>query len=178
MAFLLKAVSIAAAGLFASAAAAQTQSATRLPQADQAAQDLTRGQLALAYQDRDSIAKNGIVFRTGDTKMLVELGMREIAARVEKAPGDAAKKTTIFVASADVASLPGPEAVAFVKGPVTCGRLGCKLVIVGLIDGKKVTLLETLGETVDAPSLDKLIVNKGTEFEVTWTFDGERFVEQ
>ncbi|GEM_PF-5286392 len=141
-------------------------------------QNLSRAQVAVTYQDRENIAENGVVFRPADSKMLYQLGLRELGARIEKAPEEALKKTTIFVASADVASLPGPEAVAFVKGPVTCGRVGCKLVIVGLIDGKKTTLLETLGETIDAPSIDKIIVNRGTEFEVVWEFDGEAFVEQ
>lgn len=145
-----------------------------------AAQDVSsvRASVAAGTQDRDSIAKNGIVFRSGSSKTLAALGLRQLSAELAEAPKGVAEKTKVFVASADVASLPGPEAVAFVKGPVNCGSLGCTLVIVGLKGGTKVTLLDTLGVTIDSPAMDKIIVNKGTDYEVVWTFNGEQFVEE
>lgn len=98
-----------------------------------------------------------------------------LSAEVEKVSSVAgvADETKVWIAEADIASAPGDETLYHVKGPLTCGGVGCDLIIV---DAAGDTLLETVGEGVSAPQTDTLIINEGSPGEVTWVFDGARYV--
>ncbi len=91
---------------------------------------------------------------------------------------DVADRTKVWVASADVCSAPGVETFYHVKGPVTCGRIGCDLVVIGEVGGARKVLLETVGEDVSSPQANTLVINAGGPAAVTWVFDGATFVEQ
>ncbi|MEZ5918158.1 MAG: hypothetical protein R3C40_11455 [Parvularculaceae bacterium] len=111
---------------------------------------------------------------------LDDLRREPVASLLEKIDSipDVAERTKVWTASADVASAPGVETFYHVKGPVTCGRVGCDLVVLGDVGGARTLLLDTVAEDVASPQVDTLVVNAGTPAEVTWVFDGAEFVEQ
>ena len=88
-----------------------------------------------------------------------------------------AQKTDVWVALIDATSLPGAESMVSIKGPATCGAFGCETTITGNVGGSPATLLTTLAETVHIAAKDTVIVNRGSRFEVVWTFNGSTFVE-
>ena len=94
--------------------------------------------------------------------------------KIESVAGVAAE-TKVWVATADVASAPGVETFYHLKGPLTCGRIGCDLI---LVSASKAVLLETIAEGVSSPQIDTLIVNQGTDAAVTWVFNGSEFEER
>lgn len=94
--------------------------------------------------------------------------------KIESVAGVAAE-TKVWVATADVASAPGVERFYHLKGPLTCGRIGCDLI---LVSASKAVLLETIAEGVSSPQIDTLIVNQGTDAAVTWVFNGSEFEER
>ncbi|MCA8889552.1 MAG: hypothetical protein KDA46_12020, partial [Parvularculaceae bacterium] len=111
---------------------------------------------------------------------LDDLRREPVASLLEKIDSipDVAERTKVWTARADVASAPGVETFYHVKGPVTCGRVGCDLVVLGDVGGARALLLDTVAEDVSSPQADTLVVNAGTPAEVTWVFDGAAFVEQ
>lgn len=94
--------------------------------------------------------------------------------KIESVAG-VASETKVWVATADVASAPGVETFYHLKGPLTCGRIGCDLI---LVSASKAVLLETIAEGVSSPQIDTLIVDQGTDAAVTWVFNGSEFEER
>jgi hypothetical protein len=111
-------------------------------------------------------------FALGSMDDLRAAGLATLAERVGRVEG-VADETKVWVARGDVARAPGVETIYHVKGPLTCGRIGCDIAVVSAAGG---LLLETVGETVDVPEPDTLVINEGTPSEVVWVFDGARFV--
>jgi len=124
---------------------------------------------------RDKENERKVQFQKQSTKELYALGLRDLATLVEGPPG-VAEKTRVWVAQADLARLPGLETIVHVKGPVTCGRIGCNIVILGNVGGTEKIILETIGETIESPRRDRIIINQGTEYQIKWRFNGVRFV--
>ncbi len=115
-------------------------------------------------------APAGIDFMIGSVD---DLRRDQLSAPFEKIESVAAE-TKVWVATADVASAPGVETFYHLKGPLTCGRIGCDLIVVS---ASKAVLLETIAEGVSSPQIDTLIVNQGTDTAVTWVFNGSKFEE-
>lgn len=113
----------------------------------------------------------GIDFMIGSVD---DLRRDQLSAPLEKIESVAAE-TKVWVATADVASAPGVETFYHLKGPLTCGRIGCDLIVVS---ASKAVLLETIAEGVSSPQIDTLIVNQGTDTVVTWVFNGSKFEER
>lgn len=113
----------------------------------------------------------GIDFMIGSVD---DLRRNQLSALLEKIESVAAE-TKVWVAAADVASAPGVETFYHLKGPLTCGRIGCDLIVVS---ASKAVLLETIAEGVSSPQIDTLIVNQGTDTVVTWVFNGSKFEER
>lgn len=113
-------------------------------------------------------------FSLGSVDDLRKDQLSSAVAKIESVAG-VAEQTKVWVATADVASAPGIETLYHLKGPLTCGRIGCDLLVVS---GSKAVLLETIGEGVSSPAIDTLVVNQGTGSAVTWEFDGSRFRER
>lgn len=113
----------------------------------------------------------GIDFMIGSVD---DLRRNQLSAPLEKIESVAAE-TKVWVAAADVASAPGVETFYHLKGPLTCGRIGCDLIVVS---ASKAVLLETIAEGVSSPQIDTLIVNQGTDTVVTWVFNGSKFEER
>lgn len=116
-------------------------------------------------------------FSLGSIEDLRDHQLTDVISKIENVPG-VDEQTKVWIAMSDVASAPGVETLLHIKGPLTCGRAGCELVVRGVHGGVQSTFLETVGESIDAPQMDTLIINHGTEFEVTWVFDGEKFVRK
>ncbi|WDI32187.1 hypothetical protein PUV54_03145 [Hyphococcus flavus] len=114
-----------------------------------------------------------IDFSRGGVDDLRDLQLTELLSKLESVPG-VSDDTKVWIASADVASTPGSETLYHIKGPLTCGSAGCDLIVAG---GSQI-LLETVGESVDAPAIDTLIINQGTSSETVWEFNGDRFVRK
>ena len=133
-----------------------------------------------AIQDYPSAAndvdENGVAleFTLGAFNDLKGAPLSDLVTKIERVPG-LAEETKVWVATADIASAPGSETFYHVKGPLTCGSVGCELIVIG---GARQRLLETIGERVDAPEIDTLIINQGTSSEVVWVFNGEIFVKK
>ncbi|MBT8472236.1 MAG: hypothetical protein HKP25_08305 [Marinicaulis sp.] len=119
-------------------------------------------------------APESIEFSLGSIDDLRAIQLTDLLEKIEAAP-DVAEKTKVWVAEADIASPSGDETIYHVKGPLTCGRIGCDIIV---IDGSSSVLLETVGEGISSPEMDTLIINEGSPTEVTWVFDGSEFVEK
>lgn len=118
-----------------------------------------------------------IDFTIGSMEDLRDAQLSNLIEKIESVPG-VAEKTKVWIAIADVASAPGQEEFFHIKGPLTCGRIGCDLVVMGEHNGVQKVFLETIGESVEAPAFDELVINKGTNQEVIWEFNGEEYVEK
>ncbi|MCB2114424.1 MAG: hypothetical protein R3C42_05840 [Parvularculaceae bacterium] len=130
-----------------------------------------------AARDDEPAARRAPVsldFSLGSLADLRGLGAASMLDKIDAVEG-VAEKTKVWVATADVASAPGDETFYHVKGPLTCGRIGCDL-IVSSASGD--VLLETVGEGISSPAMDVLVINKGVGASVTWVFDGAHFVEK
>jgi len=114
-----------------------------------------------------------IVFTRGSLSDLVDAQLAGVIKKLESVPG-VSDTTKVWIADADVASAPGVERIFHIKGPLTCGSAGCDLIVTG--GGH--TLLETIGEGIDCPEIDTLVINQGTALEAAWVFNGETFVEK
>jgi len=113
-------------------------------------------------------------FSIGSIDDLRNAGLSTLMAKIQEVEG-VAYQTKIWVATADVASAPGAETFYHIKGPLTCGRIGCDLIVVS---ASKSILLETIGEGISSPAFDTLVINRGTGEAVTWVFDGVAFAER
>ena len=128
--------------------------------------------------DESKIDKGDITldFSLGAFNDLKDVQLSDLVKKVERVPG-VPEETKVWVATADIASAPGIETLYHVKGPLTCGSIGCDLIVIGESGGSRRILLETVGERVDAPEIDTLIINQGTSSESVWVFDGDKFVK-
>lgn len=149
----------------ADAAAAQTVSAESA--------DSAQPEPSAINSDNGNRAVN-IDFSRGGVDDLRNLQLTDLLSKIEGVPG-VADETKVWIASADVASAPGSETLYHIKGPLTCGSVGCDLIVAG---GSNQILLETVGESVDAPEIDTLVINQGTSSEVVWEFNGDRFIKK
>lgn len=120
---------------------------------------------------------NAISFSLGSLDNLRAEPLATLLAKVESV-ADVAADTKVWVAEADIARAPGAETIYHVKGPLTCGRIGCDLVVVGDHDGARKVFLQTVGESVSSPGVDTLVINEATPSAATWVFNGEVFEEQ
>ncbi len=139
--------------------------------------EIIKGISEAADKREDNARDREIRFSRGSAKDLYAARMDQTMARIERSTG-AEDQTKVWIAHADVASLPGLETIVHVKNPVSCGSLGCELVIMGEIDGKKTVLLRTICETITSLAQDKLVMNQGSKYEMTWVFDGAKFIQR
>jgi len=134
--------------------------------------------IAEAASDSDertpAAAPASLDFSIGSIDDLRRAQLSPVIDKIESVEG-VAEETKVWVAEADVASAPGAETFYHVKGPLTCGRIGCELIV---ISASGSVLLETIGEDVSAPAIDTLVVNQGSGTAVVWVFDGAEFVEK
>ncbi len=104
---------------------------------------------------------------------LAEMSMAREASRLLKAPG-AMRRTKVWMARADVCNLPGDEILMQIRGPLTCGSLGCEMVVLSDADGAPRVLLRTVGDTIDAPVIDGLVINRGAKNQRAWRYENDK----
>ena len=104
---------------------------------------------------------------------LAEMKMAREAGRLLKAPG-AMKRTKVWMARADVCNLPGDEILMQIRGPLTCGSLGCEMAVLSDADGAPRVLLRTVGDTIDAPVIDGLVINRGAKNQRAWRYENDK----
>ena len=138
------------------------------------AESADRAQPEPTTVDNNSNRAVSIDFSRGGVDDLRNLQLTDLLSKIESVPG-VSDETKVWIASADVASAPGSETLYHIKGPLTCGSVGCDLIVAG---GSDQILLETVGESVDAPEMDTLIINQGASSETVWEFNGDRFVRK
>jgi len=113
-------------------------------------------------------------FSRGGVQDLQDARLTALAEKLASVPG-VPEQTKVWIATADVASAPGVETIYHVKGPLTCGSHGCELVVVSEAQN---ILLETAGDSIEAPEMDTLVVNPGSGSETIWTFNGDTFEKE
>ena len=123
---------------------------------------------------RDNENQRTIEFQALTSKHLPALGLRDLSTLIEGPPG-VAEKTRVWVAKADVSRLPGLETIVQVKSPVTCGRIGCNITVLGTVGGTDKIILETMGETIESQRTDRVRIVQGTGKVIEWRFNGARF---
>lgn len=104
---------------------------------------------------------------------LTEMSMAREASRISKTPG-AMQRTRVWMARADVCNLPGDEILMQIRGPLTCGSLGCEMVVLSDAEGAPRVLLRTIGDTIDAPVIDGLVINRGAKNQRVWRYDYDK----
>ena len=111
---------------------------------------------------------------TGSERDLFDMRLMKETRRLARAP-DAMKNTRVWIARADVSELPGEEILMQIRSPLTCGSLGCELLVISEATGDPRVLLRTIGDTIDAPAMDELVVNKGSSRQRSWKYSREQF---
>ncbi len=154
-------------------AAVESSAPARVAQSDESADD-ERIIVAETPDTGGEDAPASIDFSIGSIDDLRRDQLSTPLEKIESVAGIAAE-TKVWVATADVASAPGVETFYHLKGPLTCGRIGCDLI---LVSASKAILLETIAEGVSSPQIDTLIINQGTDAAVTWVFNGSEFQER
>lgn len=108
---------------------------------------------------------------------LYNMRMVKMARRLEQTPG-AMKNTKIWIARADICSLAGDEILMQIRSPLTCGSLGCEMVILSEASGGPQVLMRTIGDTIDAPGMNQVVVNQGTDRQRSWNYDEGRYLQK
>ena len=111
---------------------------------------------------------------TGSEKDLLDMRLMKETGRLKRAP-EAMKNTRIWIARADVSELAGEEILMQIRSPLTCGSLGCELLVISEATGNPIVLLHTIGDTIDAPAMDELVINKGSTRQRAWKYSRARF---
>ena len=104
------------------------------------------------------------------TSSLRSTGDQRLMRMFERAP-EAAARTTVWIAKADICDLPGDETMMHIEGPLTCGSAGCQMVVMGEVGGRQKIIARMVGETVSVPQRERLVMNEGTKSETTYRFD-------
>ena len=115
-----------------------------------------------------------VYWTTGSESDLYEMRLEKQARRLANVTG-AMRNTRIWIARADVCGLAGDETLVQIRSPLTCGSLGCELVVLSETTGSPRVLLRTIGNSIDAPAMDELVINQDSNRERAWRYGGGRF---
>lgn len=161
-----KGASFAAAGLFSLAVA--TASA-QVPTTDKDATQ-SREQIVSARTVGVKGALRSVVWSDASLQDLTQLRLEKTAATLSRTPG-AMRHTKVWVARADVCSEAGEETLVQIRSPLTCGSLGCQMMILSEAGVAPRVLMQTVGDTIDAPALDEIVINSGDARQRVWRYD-------
>lgn len=115
-----------------------------------------------------------VAWSTGSEKDLYNLRLLEVASRLARTPG-VMRNTKIWTARADVCGLAGDEILIQIRSPLTCGSLGCEIMVLSEAGGRPEVLLRTIGDTIDAPAMNELTINQGSNRQRSWKYGQDRF---
>ncbi|MCA8889553.1 MAG: hypothetical protein KDA46_12025 [Parvularculaceae bacterium] len=105
---------------------------------------------------------------------LVDKRLTKTMRRLAAAP-DAMGQTRVWTARADICDLPGEEILMQIRSPLTCGTLGCEMVVLSDAGGAPQVVLETVGDTIDTRSPGEIIVNRGDRHERSFRYSVGEF---
>lgn len=108
---------------------------------------------------------------------LYALRLDQTARQLSSAPG-AMERSDIWMARADVCATAGDEVLMQIRSPLTCGTLGCVMMVITESGGAPRVLLRTVGDTLDSPVTDEIIVNRGSSQQRIWRYARGRFRQQ
>ena len=115
-----------------------------------------------------------VKWATSPEKSLYDMRLEKTALRLARTPG-AMRATKIWTARADVCDLPGDEILMQIRSPLTCGSLGCELLVLSDAGGAPRVVLQAIGDTIDSPARDKIVINQGVRRERTFDYVGDSF---
>jgi len=105
-------------------------------------------------------------------KYLADMQMDRESARISRAPG-AMRHTKVWMARADVCGLPGDEILMQIRSPLTCGTLGCEMIVLSDAGGSPRVIMRTVGDTIDSPVIDGIVINRGSKNQRAWRYDAD-----
>ncbi len=115
-------------------------------------------------------ALRSVVWSDASLQDLAKLRLENAAATLSRTPG-ALRHTKVLVARADVCSEAGEETLVQIRSPLTCGSLGCQMMILSETGAAPRVLMQTIGDTIDAPALDEIVINSGDVRQRVWRYD-------
>lgn len=118
-----------------------------------------------------------VPWSAGSGADLYNMRLVKMARRLEQTPG-AMKNTKIWIARADICALAGDEILMQIRSPLTCGSLGCELVVLSEANGGPQVLMRTIGDTIDAPAMNEIVINQGSNRQRSWKYDRGRFKQK
>lgn len=159
----------AAAGLFSLAASALAPALAQVPtSANDAAPSQEKVVAARAVGAKSAL--RGVAWSDATIEDLTRLRLENAALTLSRTPG-ALRHSKIWIARADVCSETGEETLVQIRSPLTCGSLGCQMMILTEAGGAPRIMMQTVGDTIDAPALDEIVINSGDKRERIWRYD-------
>lgn len=119
-------------------------------------------------------AMSEVFWSTAPSENLYEMRLLKTAREIESIPG-AMRNTKVWMARADICSTPGDEILMQIRSPLTCGTLGCEMVVLSDAVGPPRVLMRTIGDSIDAPAMDQLTINSGSTRQRSWKYDRGQF---
>ncbi|MBT8472237.1 MAG: hypothetical protein HKN14_13975 [Marinicaulis sp.] len=114
-----------------------------------------------------------VYWSDASTKELFDMRLEKTARQILRLP-DAMRTTKILTARADICSTPGEETIMQIRSPLTCGTLGCQMVVLSEASGSPRVIMRTIGDTLDAPAIDQIVINRGSKRQRSWNYSNQR----
>lgn len=163
---------VLAAGIFALALAALAPASAQVAASEPAA--TSQGEAVAARAVGVKGAMRRVSWSDATLQDLQRLRLEKTATTLSRTPG-ALRHTKIWIARADVCSDAGDEVLVQIRSPLTCGTIGCEMVVLNAAGVAPRVILQTVGDTIDSPAPDALIINDGTKYQRSWRYEGVRF---
>jgi hypothetical protein len=149
-----------------------------LPAAAQTREDDNKATLSAAQvQSSRAVGTRGRLSNIYWTEMseqtLFDMKISSSTRRLPIEPG-VRSRAKIWTARADVCDLPGDEILVQIRSPLTCGSLGCEMMVASDAGGAPRVLMRTIGNSIDAPSSDAITINAGAKTERSWRYENAR----
>ena len=117
---------------------------------------------------------SNIYWQKQSQRELYDMRLFNMARRLERTPG-VMENNNVWMARADVCDEPGDEILLQVRSPLTCGTLGCQIMVISEASGAPRVILSTIGNSIDGQGRNALSMNEGTSSERQWSYRGGRF---
>lgn len=116
-----------------------------------------------------------VYWSVASDEQLYQMQLLKTARELATTPG-AMQRTRVWMARADICGAEGEEILMQIRSPLTCGTLGCEMVVLTEAGGGGPrVLMRTIGNSIDAADLDELTINEGTKLERRWSYARGRF---
>ncbi len=115
-----------------------------------------------------------VYWTDGTEKDLRDMRLSSTTRRLARAPA-ARKHTKVWIARADVCGSADEEILMQIRSPLTCGSLGCEMVVLSEASGEPKVLLRTIGATIDVDATDEIVVDRDSNRRRNWKYRSGRF---